>query len=134
MVSGVYTWTIEAVRHCGFVWAGVALKPNVRNSHSLIGEPFVWMYCSDGRTVHLSRTKSGFPRFGTTGSKVTLTLNLLSDNEGNGTLSVSIDGVYPSTVFRNLRDELAGQSEGFVSAVSIRIPSRVRLRGIAKLQ
>ncbi|CAB9526636.1 expressed unknown protein [Seminavis robusta] len=137
MSSGVHRWTMEVVKDVTFTWLGVALPSKPLDLHKWLGKQDAgWAYGSNGAACHQTDTYNCVhPKF-KEGSRVTMTLNLLANNEEkNGTLSASVDGGEEFILFDNLRAQLVpGQEDcGFVPAVSNRAPAKIRLIDIERL-
>ena len=113
-------------------WVGIAFG-DINKSRFLGGQEKGWALSSFEFAYHNGTEVSRrHPRF-SQGSRVTLTLNLLPNQEGNGTLQVSVDDGECFVVFENLRNELQGSNDGFVPAVSHCPGGKFRLLRIVKL-
>ncbi|CAB9522020.1 BACK [Seminavis robusta] len=130
--GGKHEWTLEYVQQSQGDLVGIALR-GIDRSRSLGKQNAGWDLCRDGKARHHDTAVSrGHPRF-SQGSRVTLTLNLLANQEGNGTLHASVDDGERFLVFENLRDELQGSDDGFVPGVSTYPEGKFRLLRIQQL-
>ncbi|CAB9521062.1 expressed unknown protein [Seminavis robusta] len=130
---GRHEWTLDVVEKSQGDWIGMAIG-NTCQLEWLGNQEGGWALGVDGRACHNKKTLSkGHPRF-KQGSRVTLTLNLLPNEERNGTLCASIDDGKPFIVFENLRDELHSGNGGFVPAVWHFSGVKLRLVQIKQLE
>ena len=134
MVSGVHTWRLEVVGLRSVAWLGVVIEPEFLDLSKFLGnnQAHAWVYGSSGETAHMVKTDSGLPRF-YKGSTIKFTMDLRPENVFNGTLHASVDGEEAFAIFTNLRKELEGRDGGFVPAVSLCAPGRVRLCDCARV-
>ena len=161
MTDGVHRWNVLIEDSGDSTWLGLSLSQihkNVRillngqhgSSRSNNGKKDEaihdrnWVYSNDGDAFHGGSCFGSHAGF-TSGTQVTLTINLLPDDEvgaydsdeepNNGTLSASIDGGPRFVLFTNLRASLAKYpGEGFLPSVSMHDPGRVRLVDIRHLE
>ena len=134
IVHGVHQWTIEVLYPCKATWLGVALATTAVDTQTFLGNQRVgWVYGSSGSAIHAATSIKNLPKF-QQGSQVKLTLNLLPNQDGNGTLDVSIGGGESFRVFDGMIFQLDGNTVGFVPAVSLRFPGRIRLVDIQKVE
>lgn len=127
MTSGVHEWMIDIERYQKKMWLGVALTTNELDLDNFLGNQKVgWVYGSNGASIHAAVIEHNLPKF-VEGSRVKLSLNLLPGEQGNGTLSVSVDGKDPFQLFTGLRGYLGEQGVGFVPAVCLKKPGKVHL-------
>lgn len=136
IVSGIHQWTIKIEEGPKCIWLGVVLRNKPLDSNGFLGNQEVgWVYGCKGAAIHAAKAAelSSTQRF-VQGSEVTLTLDLNPDEEGNGTLSVSVDNEGPIAIFSGMRHEcLVDQGRGFVPALNLRAPGRARLLDIRKI-
>ena len=77
----------------------------------------------------IEHTDTGFK----TGSKVMFKLDLSSEEENNGTLSISVDGGDVVTLFTGLRAHLDGITGGFLPAVACDVGAQIKIIKIEQL-
>ena len=133
ITRGIHQWTIQVLYPCKATWLGVASTAHVINKHIFLGnQKGGWVYGSNGAATHASICNKNFPVF-VQGSRITFTLDLLPNQNGNGVLNASIDGGDSFNIFTGMRYELDGDTVGFLPAVSLRNPGRSRLLEIREI-
>jgi hypothetical protein len=137
IVSGICQWTIKVEKDATSTWAtwiGIASNLDSLDMSRWLGsQDYGWVYGSHGLAFHANKGIRRHARFACN-SQMTLTLNLLPGSEQNGTLSASVGDEPSFQLFSGLRDWLGGEGGGFVPAVSLRAPGRVRLIEFIRLK
>jgi BTB/POZ domain len=147
MKSGIHQWTLLVEESGDCTWLGLSMS-NLCNTFAEDEEDAMqdrtWVYGSDGEAFHggvaqlqpltgsgsKTNTRPGF----SSGSQITMTLNLRSKDSGKGTLNGSVNGGDTFTIFDNLRRHLhEHDGEGYLPCVSMNTPGRVRLVDIRHL-
>jgi hypothetical protein len=118
--GGRYTWTVKVIRE-NHVWLGVALSSV---SDTVAGSWFAGympgcfgFYGTDGLPYSCGQKGAslGSRAILRSGDCVTMTLDLSSEEEHNGTLSVSVNGQPPVIILADMLSRLpSGDNQGFV--------------------
>jgi hypothetical protein len=150
MKSGIHQWILLVEESGDCTWLGLSMSnlcdtfaEDVDDDDDM--QDRNWVYGSDGEAFHGgviqpqpfsgsgSKNISNRPGF-SSGSRITMTLNLRSKDPGNGTLFASVNGGDAFTIFDNLRRHVqAHEGEGYLPCVSMNTPGRVRLIDIRHL-
>eukprot|EP00978_Attheya_sp_CCMP212_P036948 scaffold171037_cov51-Attheya_sp.AAC.2 len=148
MKAGIHQWRIKVKEECNSVWLGVAsISHDVSEFDWLGKQQGGWAYGSNSSAWHANKhpgsAMNTFPTF-SKGSIVTFHLNLpavklsqdapeacfLSQDALGGTLHASVDGGSFFVLFTNMVAAFEkGKKVGFVPAVSLMTPGRVRFLG-----
>ncbi|KAL3936202.1 MAG: hypothetical protein SGARI_002659 [Bacillariaceae sp.] len=134
MRTGIHKWKVLVEKACLWIWVGVASSEDVVDEQYWLGSErsHGWVYGSNGSAC--TRYPDDGPDYAVvhptfdSGDTVTLTLNL---NEECGKLSASVNQGDSFVLFKNMLDNFGGSGGpiGFVPAVSLRIPGKVRFLG-----
>ena len=132
--SGVWKWSIKVEELCDLTWIGVLSTAHPISTDTWLGKQAGgWVYGSNGSACHATGQDGGpylesFPKF-QAGSVVTMKLDLRKE----GVLSASIghDKSTPFRLFTGMKSAFAPNQEvGFLPAVSLRSPGKIRLLGM----
>jgi len=133
--SGIWSWSVKVEEFCRYAWIGFASTSHSINSDEWLGEQEGgWVYGSNGSACFAtgydgSPYNNIYRTFGR-GSVVTMVLDL----RGAGTIEASVDDGEPFLCFDNILDSFSDDNGiGFLPAVSLKSPGRVRFLGIEEL-
>jgi BTB/POZ domain len=131
ITDGLHQWTIKVGVWCNCI-AGLGIALPEYDPEKWLGLQSVgWVYGSNGEAYHNDVSGARAYGYGThakisthptfqKGSVITLTLDLLTDDESNGSLFASVDGRPSFLLFSHLRQAIEQRGGGFLPAVSLR--------------
>jgi len=132
--SGVWKWSIKVEQLCDLAWIGVLSTAHSISTDTWLGKQAGgWVYGSNGSACHATGQDGGpylesFPKF-EAGSVVTMKLDLRK--EGVLCASVGHAKSTPFCLFKGMKSAFAPNQEvGFLPAVSLRSPGKIRLLGM----
>jgi len=141
--GSIFQWVVELEGAPGngeeevWCWLGIAsARKNFEFDGSRRRDGGCWLFSGNNGGIHrfIDGEQSLESLFDDPTSVVTMTLDLMEDHKGNGTLSASFQGGETETVCSNLNEYLIANGGGFLPAVYLKSAGRVRLLVIKKLQ